>query len=104
MSESSAAAPALWRHPEFRRAARAPHGDVLQRGPEGLRCAPLAALVAVVAPEIVMAQGHVSTTWEDASLYGAGAATGWHLWRRNMFGTIIAGTAVLPALRLTLGW
>ena len=71
---------------------------------EGLRYAPLAAMVAVVAPEIVMTHGHLVTTWKDARLYGAAAATGWYFWRRDMFGTIVAGTAVLLALRLTLGW
>jgi branched-subunit amino acid transport protein len=71
---------------------------------EGLRYAPLAAMVAVVAPEIVMTQGHFITTWKDARLFGAAAATGWYFWRRGMFGTIVAGTAVLLALRLTLGW
>ena len=71
---------------------------------EGLRYAPLAAMVAVVAPEIVMTQGHLITTWKDARLYGAAAATGWYFWRRDMFGTIVAGTAVMLALRLALGW
>ncbi|HEU5295952.1 MAG TPA: AzlD domain-containing protein [Burkholderiaceae bacterium] len=71
---------------------------------EGLRYAPLAAMVAVVAPEIVMSQGQLITTWKDARLYGAAAATAWYFWRRDMFGTIVAGTAVLLALRLTLGW
>ena len=71
---------------------------------EGLRYAPLAAMVAVVAPEIVMTQGHLITTWKDARLYGATAATAWYFWRRDMFGTIVVGTAVLLALRLTLGW
>jgi branched-subunit amino acid transport protein len=71
---------------------------------EGLRYAPLAAMVAVVAPEIVMTQGHVITTWKDARLYGAAAATGWFFWRRGMLGTIVAGSAVMLALRLGLGW
>ena len=71
---------------------------------EGLRYAPLAAMVAVVAPEIVMTQGHVIPTWKDARLYGAAAATGWFFWRRGMLGTIVAGSAVMLALRLGLGW
>jgi branched-subunit amino acid transport protein len=71
---------------------------------EGLRYAPLAAMVAVVAPEIVMTQGHLITTWKDARLYGAAAATAWYFWRRDMFGTIVVGTAALLSLRLTLGW
>jgi len=71
---------------------------------EGLRYAPLAAMVAVVAPEVVMTQGQLITTWKDPRLFGAAAATGWYFWRRGMLGTIVAGTAVLLALRLGLGW
>ena len=70
---------------------------------EGLRYAPLAALVAVVAPEIVMTQGQLITTWKDPRLFGAAAATGWYFWRRDMLGTIVVGTAVLLALRLGAG-
>jgi branched-subunit amino acid transport protein len=71
---------------------------------EGLRYAPLAAMVAVVAPEIVMTQGQLISTWKDPRLFGAAAATGWFFWRRDMFGTIVVGTSVLLALRLGLGW
>jgi branched-subunit amino acid transport protein len=71
---------------------------------EGLRYAPLAAMVAVVAPEIVMTQGHLINTWKEPRLFGAAAATAWYFWRRDMLGTIVAGTAVLLALRLGLGW
>jgi branched-subunit amino acid transport protein len=71
---------------------------------EGLRYAPLAAMVAVVAPEIVMTHGQLITTWKDPRLFGAAAATGWFFWRRDMFGTIVAGTVVLLVLRLGLGW
>lgn len=71
---------------------------------EGLRYAPLAALVAVVAPEVVMTQGALIGTWKDARLYGAAAGTAWFFWRRDMFGTIVAGTAAMLALRLGLGW
>jgi branched-subunit amino acid transport protein len=71
---------------------------------EGLRYAPLAAMVAVVAPEVVMTQGQLIHTWKDPRLFGAAAASAWFFWRRDMFGTILIGTAVLLALRLTLGW
>jgi branched-subunit amino acid transport protein len=71
---------------------------------EGLRYAPLAAMVAVVAPEIVMTQGQLINTWKDPRLFGATAATAWYFWRRDMLGTIVAGTAMLLALRLGLGW
>jgi branched-subunit amino acid transport protein len=38
---------------------------------QGLRYAPLAALAAVVVPEIVMQHGQVNVTWHDARLYAA---------------------------------
>ena len=71
---------------------------------EGLRYAPLAAMVAVVAPEVVMTQGELIRTWKDPRLFGAAAATAWFFWRRDMFGTIVVGAAVFLALRLSLGW
>ena len=71
---------------------------------EGLRYAPIGALVAVIAPELVMTQGRLISTWMDARLFGAAAATAWFVWRRDMLGTIIVGTAVMLILRMGLGW
>ena len=71
---------------------------------EALRYAPLAALVAVVAPEVIMSNGHVIQTWQDARLYAAAAGALWYWWRRGILGTIVCGTAVLLALRFGLGW
>ena len=71
---------------------------------EGLRYAPIGALVAVVTPEIVMTQGRLIDSWQDARLFGTVAATAWYLWRRDMLGTILAGTAVMLIFRLGLGW
>ncbi len=71
---------------------------------EGLRYAPIGALVAVIAPELVMTQGRLIGTWMDARLFGAAAATVWFVWRRDMLGTIIVGTAVMLILRMGLGW
>ncbi len=71
---------------------------------EGLRYAPLAALAAVVAPEVVMTQGALITTWRDARLFAVAAATAYFFWRRDILGTIVAGTTVMLALRLGLGW
>ena len=51
---------------------------------QGLRYAPLAALAAVVMPEIVMQQGHLITTFKDARLYATLAATGYFFWRRGI--------------------
>jgi branched-subunit amino acid transport protein len=71
---------------------------------QGLRYAPLAALAAVVLPEIVMQQGQLIATWRDARLFAAAAAAAWFWWRRGILGTIVAGMAVLPPLKLGLGW
>jgi branched-subunit amino acid transport protein len=71
---------------------------------QGLRYAPLAALAAVVVPEVVMTQGHLITTFKDARLYAAAAAAGYFFWRRGILGTIVTGTAVMLLLKLGLGW
>lgn len=71
---------------------------------EGLRYAPIGALVAIIAPDLVMSQGRLITTWMDPRLFGAAAATAWFAWRRDMLGTIIVGTAVMLICRLGLGW
>jgi branched-subunit amino acid transport protein len=71
---------------------------------EGLRYAPIAALAAVVAPELVMTQGHLIDTWRDARIFGALAGLAFYAWRRSLFGTIVCGTGVMLALRFGLGW
>lgn len=71
---------------------------------QGLRYAPLAALVAVVAPEIVLTQGRLIDTWMDARLPAVAAATAYFYWRRDILGTIVTGTAVLLVLKLGFGW
>jgi branched-subunit amino acid transport protein len=71
---------------------------------QGLRYAPLAALAAVVAPEVVMQQGHLIHTWQDARLFAAAAGALWFWWRRGILGTILVGMAVFLPLRLGLGW
>ena len=71
---------------------------------QGLRYAPLAALAAVVVPEVVMQQGHLLTTFKDARLPAVLAATAYFFWRRGILGTIVVGTLVMVALRTGLGW
>lgn len=71
---------------------------------EGLRYAPIAALSAVVAPELVLTQGHFITTWQDPRLFGALAGLAFYVWRQGLFGTIVCGTGVMLALRFGLGW
>jgi len=71
---------------------------------QGLRYAPLAALAAVIVPEVVMSQGRLIGTWQDARLFATAAATVYYFSRRGILGTIVAGTAVMLALRIGLGW
>ncbi len=74
----------------------------------GLQYAPIAALAAVVVPEMVMTQGELITTWQDARLFAVAAGVGWFFWRRGagqaVLGTIVVGMAVYLPLRLGLGW
>ena len=71
---------------------------------EALRYAPLAALVAVLLPEIAMTGDHLISTWKDARPYATAMGVLVFCTTRNLLGTILAGTAVLLALRLGLGW
>jgi len=71
---------------------------------QGLRYAPLAALVAVVAPEIVLTNGELISTWKDPRLPAVLVASAYFFWRRGILGTILSGTAVLLILRLGFGW
>ena len=71
---------------------------------QGLRYAPLAAMAAIVVPEILTDQGRLLTTLADARPWAALAGAAWYFWRRTILGTILSGTAVYLALRLGLGW
>ena len=70
----------------------------------GLQYAPIAALAAVVVPEIVVSQGALVTTWQDARLFSAAAGAAWFFWRKGVLGTIVVGMLVYLPLRLGLGW
>lgn len=70
----------------------------------GLRYAPVAALAAVVAPEVLMSQGAFITTWKDARLFAAAAGAAWFYWRSGVLGTILSGMAVYLPLHIGLGW
>jgi branched-subunit amino acid transport protein len=70
----------------------------------GLHYAPIAALAGVIVPEIVMTQGQLIATWQDARVYAALAGAAWFFWRKGVLGTILAGMAVYLPLHLGLGW
>jgi branched-subunit amino acid transport protein len=70
----------------------------------GFRYAPIAALAAVIVPEIVMSNGHLIATWRDARLFAVVAATAWFTFRRGLLGTIVAGMILYLPLHVGLGW
>jgi branched-subunit amino acid transport protein len=70
----------------------------------GLQYAPIAALSAVILPEIVMTQGQLITTLQDARIYGAIVGAAIFYWRRDTLACIVGGMTVYLPLRLLLGW
>ena len=70
----------------------------------GLHYAPIAALAAVIVPEIVMTQGALISTWQDARVFAALAGGAWFFWRGGVLGTILAGMAVYLPLHIGLNW
>ena len=74
----------------------------------GLQYAPIAALSAVIVPELVMTQGAFIHTWQDARLFAALAGAVFFVLRRGqgqaVLGTIVVGMAVYLPLHIGLGW
>lgn len=74
----------------------------------GLQYAPIAALAAVIAPEMVMTHGELITTWKDARLFATASGLAFFYWRQGagqaVLGTILSGMAVYLPLHLGLGW
>lgn len=70
----------------------------------GLKYAPLAALTAVIAPEVFMTQGMLLTTWQDARLPAVLCACAYYFYRRGILGTIVVGMLVYLPLHVGLGW
>jgi branched-subunit amino acid transport protein len=69
-----------------------------------LQYAPVAALAGVVAPEVVMSNGHFVGTWQDARLFAAAAGALVFFWRRSVLLTLVLGMAVYLPLHLALHW
>ena len=70
----------------------------------GLEFAPIAALAAVIVPEMVMTNGHLIATWKDARLFAVAAGAAWFYWRRGLLGTIVVGMVAYLPLHIGLGW
>lgn len=73
----------------------------------GLPYAPIAALTAVIAPDILQPGGHWALPWASAQAWGALATAGWWFWRRHdsqaMTWSIVVGLLVYLPLRLVWG-
>ncbi|MEO7108381.1 MAG: AzlD domain-containing protein [Rhodoferax sp.] len=76
----------------------------------GLQYAPIAAMSAVIVPEVVMSQGALIHTVLDARLFAALAGVAYFFWRKGkgagqvVLGTILVGMAVYLPLHIGLGW
>lgn len=74
----------------------------------GLPYAPIAALTAVVAPEVLLTQGHLGNPLMDARTWGALAGIIWFIAMRRshnaILGTIAVGMLVYLPLHVGLGW
>jgi branched-subunit amino acid transport protein len=74
----------------------------------GLQYAPIAALAAVIVPELVMTQGQFISIWQDARLFAALGGATWFFARRGqgqaVLGTIAVGMLIYLPLHLGLGW
>lgn len=65
----------------------------------GLRHAPLAALMAVVVPELLRGPGAAAAPWADPRWAAVSVAVAWYCWRRDVTGPVVAGTVTLLVLR-----
>lgn len=74
----------------------------------GLQFAPIAALAAVVIPELVMVRGQLISSLQDARIYAALLGATYFFWRKGqgqaVLGTIVVGMLVYLPLHLGLGW
>ncbi len=58
----------------------------------------------MIVPEIVMTQGQLIGTWQDARLYAAAVGMAVFFWRHDVLLTMLGGMAVYLPLHLGLGW
>jgi branched-subunit amino acid transport protein len=75
----------------------------------GLHYAPIAALSAVILPEIVITngqflQGQLLGFWQDAKLIAGLVGAAVYFWRKSVLLTMSLGMAVYLPMHLGLGW
>ncbi|MES2319000.1 MAG: AzlD domain-containing protein [Pseudomonadota bacterium] len=79
------------------------HITIPRRVQEMLRYAPGCALVAIIAPDMLVVADHpMVVSLANPKLLAGVAATAYYLWRKNMLETIIFGMAVFTGLRIWL--
>ncbi len=76
------------------------HITIPKRVQEMLRYAPACALAAIIAPDLLLENGHVQFALSNVKLLSGIAATGFYLLRRDMLQTIVFGMLVFTGLRL----
>ncbi|HJV72654.1 MAG TPA: AzlD domain-containing protein [Noviherbaspirillum sp.] len=67
-----------------------------------LRYAPAAALAAIVAPDLVLADGALYLSWMNPKLVAGLCAGLFFVFTRHLLGTIVAGMALYSLLRVIL--
>jgi branched-subunit amino acid transport protein len=74
----------------------------------GLQYAPIAALSAVIAPEILLTQGQLVASLSDARIYAVITGVAYFSWRKGagqaVLGTIVSGMLVYLPLHIGWGW
>jgi branched-subunit amino acid transport protein len=69
---------------------------------QGLRFGPVAALMGVVAPEVVLRDGALIHSLLEPRLLGAAVAIAVYVWRRDLLSTIVWGTAAMLLSQIAL--
>jgi branched-subunit amino acid transport protein len=67
-----------------------------------LRYAPAAALAAIVAPDLFLADGVLQLTWANPKLMAGIGAAVFFIATRHLLGTIVAGMAMYSLLRVIM--
>jgi len=77
----------------------------LRDGAHGARhSAPVAARAGGGIPAVVMLDGNLVSTWQDARLFAALTGMAVYFWRHSVLLTLVLGMAVYLPLHLGLGW
>jgi branched-subunit amino acid transport protein len=70
----------------------------------GLLYAPIAALSAVILPEILVTQGQLLSSWHDAKLIAGLVGAAVYFWRKSVLLTMSLGMLLYLPLHVGLGW